>query len=120
MEEGKVQTESKQSPVKFTEGAINEFKRLMAEKNVPDDNGLRVGVKGGGCAGFSYVLGFDKKKEQDEEFEVDGLKVFMEKAHQIYLTGVKVDYQDGLDARGFIFDNPNASSTCGCGSSFAS
>lgn len=120
MGRGNVQTTLKECPVKITTGAVVEFKRLMNEKEIPKHNGLRIGVKGGGCAGFSYILGFDEKKTQDEEFGVDGLKIFMEKAHQIYLSGVTIDYKDDLDSRGFVFENPNASSTCGCGSSFAS
>ena len=112
-------TTEKQSPVKLTEGALDELKRLHAEKNVPQDQALRIGVKGGGCAGFSYIMGFDKKENQDEEFEYGGLKIFVNKAHQIYLAGIEIDYKDGLDARGFIFNNPNASKTCGCGTSFS-
>jgi len=110
---------AKQSPVSLTESALNELKRLMTEKNIPSDHALRVGVKGGGCAGFSYILGFDKKDSLDEEFEFGGLKIFMNKAHQMYLAGIEIDYKDGLDARGFVFNNPNASKTCGCGSSFS-
>jgi len=80
---------------------------------------LRVGVKGGGCSGFSYVLGFDQPKENDETFEISGLKVFMQKSHAIYLLGMEVDWVEGLNNRGFSFNNPNASSTCGCGTSFS-
>ena len=112
-------TATKQSPVSLTEGALNELRRLMAEKNLPQDHALRVGVKGGGCAGFSYIIGFDKKENQDEEFEFGGLKIFVNKAQQIYLAGIEIDYKDGLDARGFVFNNPNATKTCGCGSSFS-
>lgn len=108
-----------QSPVSLTQGAVNELKRLMSEKNVPDDHAIRIGVKGGGCAGFSYILGFDKKENLDDEFEFGGLKIFMNKAHQIYLAGIEIDYKDGLDARGFVFNNPNATKTCGCGDSFS-
>ncbi|HXH19771.1 MAG TPA: iron-sulfur cluster assembly accessory protein [Chitinophagales bacterium] len=110
---------TKQSPVTLTESALIELKRLMVEKNIPEDHALRVGVKGGGCAGFSYILGFDKKEPLDEEFEFGGLKIFMNKAHQMYLAGIEIDYKDGLDARGFVFNNPNATKTCGCGSSFS-
>jgi len=112
-------TTTKQSPVSLTQSALNELKRLMTEKNVAQDHGLRVGVKGGGCAGFSYILGFDKKDNLDEEYELGGLKIFMNKAHQIYLAGIEIDYKDGLDARGFVFNNPNATKTCGCGDSFS-
>jgi len=112
-------TTANQSPVSLTPGAVSELKRLMAEKNVPGDHALRVGVKGGGCAGFSYILGFDKKETLDDEFEFSGLKIFMNKAHQIYLAGIEIDYKNGLDARGFVFNNPNATKTCGCGDSFS-
>jgi len=107
------------SPCHLTGGALEEFKRLMQEKNVPTEHGLRVGVKGGGCAGFSYVIGFDERKERDNEYEQDGLKIFIDQAHEMYLAGIQIDYKDGLDARGFIFENPNATKTCGCGSSFS-
>ncbi len=80
---------------------------------------LRIGVKGGGCSGLSYVLGFDHKKETDQEFEQDGIVYLMDKSHEMYLYGMQVDWQDGLNNRGFAFKNPNASSTCGCGTSFA-
>jgi iron-sulfur cluster assembly protein len=106
-------------PVSLTPTALNEFKRLLTEKNVPADHGLRVGVKGGGCSGFSYILGFDKKDNLDDEFDLEGLKVYMNKAHQMYLVGIEIDYKDGLDARGFVFNNPNATKTCGCGDSFS-
>jgi iron-sulfur cluster assembly protein len=91
----------------------------MEEQNVASDYGLRIGVKGGGCSGFSYILGFDVKKDNDEEYEVNGLKVFMEKAHTIYLLGMEIDWIEGLNNRGFSFNNPNASDTCGCGTSFS-
>lgn len=80
---------------------------------------LRVGVKGGGCSGMTYILGFDKKEAADDEFEINGISCIMNKAHAIYLAGMEVDWQDGLNSRGFTFSNPNASKTCGCGTSFA-
>lgn len=107
------------APVTLTASAINELKRLLIAEQVPENNGLRVGVKGGGCSGMTYILGFDKKEDADEEFMIDGLRVFMNPSHQIYLFGMQVDYQDGLNARGFAFENPNATKTCGCGTSFS-
>lgn len=80
---------------------------------------LRVGVKGGGCSGLSYVLGFDQKLEGDETFEIEGVPCIMNSGHQLYLYGMEIDYQDGLNSRGFTFSNPNASKTCGCGTSFS-
>lgn len=108
----------KDSPVKLTDGAYEKMKAIFEEKNLPADHGLRIGVKGGGCAGFSYILGFDAPKEKDTVYQFNDLKVIMEDAHGIYLAGMEIDYSDGLDARGFIFNNPNADETCGCGSSF--
>lgn len=108
-----------QSPVSLTQGAVNEVKRLMAEPGFESGRYLRVGVKGGGCSGLSYVLGFDRQEEDDDLFEIEGIPVVMKKAHGIYLMGMQVDFQEGLNARGFVFNNPNASSTCGCGTSFA-
>jgi iron-sulfur cluster assembly protein len=107
------------TPVQLSENAISEVKRLMSEPGFDQGQYLRVGVKGGGCSGMSYVLGFDQKEEDDEIYDIAGVPVIVKKAHGIYLFGMQVDYQHGLNARGFIFNNPNASSTCGCGSSFA-
>lgn len=108
-----------QAPVKFTEGAINEIKRLMAEEGFDKTQRLRVGVKGGGCSGLSYLLGFDAKQEGDEELDIQGIAVLLNPSHQIYLYGMQIDWEGGLNSRGFTFKNPNASTTCGCGSSFA-
>ena len=107
------------SPISLTEGAIRELGRIKEEQNISDDHGLRVGVEGGGCSGFSYILGFDLQKENDDVFEISGIKVLMQKSHAIYLLGMEVDWEDGLNNRGFSFNNPNASETCGCGSSFS-
>lgn len=107
------------TPVKLTSGAINELKRLMNEPDFDHTQRLRVGVKGGGCSGMTYVLGFDQPTEEDERFEIEGIACVMNKSHQLYLYGMEVDWQGGLNSRGFTFSNPNASSTCGCGTSFA-
>ena len=112
------------APVTLSERAATEVRRIVANKQIPAQFGLRVGVKGGGCSGMSYVLGFDKHREHDLTFELDAeggdpITVFMDKRHGLYLMGTTVDYHDGLDARGFVFDNPQATQTCGCGSSFA-
>lgn len=107
------------APITLSHGALRELKKIMADQNVPSDYGLRIGVKGGGCSGFSYILGFDEKKPSDQEYEIDGMRVLMEKAHGIYLLGMEVDYVDGLNNRGFTFNNPNATDTCGCGTSFS-
>lgn len=107
------------APVTLTEGALKELKKLIDQQEITNDFGLRVGVEGGGCSGMSYILGFDQKKDGDTEYEVNGLRLFMNKAHGMYLAGMEIDFKNGLDARGFIFNNPNATSSCGCGSSFS-
>jgi iron-sulfur cluster assembly protein len=104
-------------PVEFTPAAIAELKRIAA--TVTDNKVLRVGVKGGGCSGMTYVLEHDNQGDNDLEFEIDGLPVVMNKAHELYLAGMTVEFEGGLNSRGFTFKNPNASSTCGCGTSFA-
>ena len=116
-QESTVQTGAQ--PIVLTEGAIIQLRKIMNEQDVPSDYGLRVGVKGGGCSGFSYVLGFDKKTDKDQEYEIDGIPVYIERAHGMYLLGMEVDWHDGLNNRGFVFNNPNATDTCGCGSSFS-
>ncbi len=106
-------------PLTLTPGAIKALDRIRKEQNIPEDHSLRVGVKGGGCSGFSYVLGFDIAKENDSVYEVGGIRVLMQKSHAIYLLGIEIDWQEGLNNRGFAFNNPNASDTCGCGTSFS-
>ncbi len=110
---------AKPAPIKLTEGAIKQIKILVEEKHVPENYGLRVGIKGGGCSGFSYVLGFDEKSEKDEAYEIGDITIYMERAHALYLVGIEIDWLDGLSNRGFIFNNPNAKETCGCGTSFS-
>ena len=116
-QESTVQTAAQ--PIVLTKGAIVQLRKIMSEQDVPSDYGLRVGVKGGGCSGFSYVLGFDKKTSKDQEYVIDGIPIYIEKSQGMYLMGMEVDWHDGLNNRGFIFNNPNAKETCGCGSSFA-
>src|SRR5262245_26842809 len=101
------------TPVTLTEGAINELKRLMSAPGFDTSQSLRLGVKGGGCSGMTYVLGFDKKTENDIEFNIDGIACVMNRAHELYLSGMEVDWVNGLNNRGFTFQNPNASKTCG-------
>jgi iron-sulfur cluster assembly protein len=107
------------NPISFTESAVLELKKLIAEKGYDQSQALRIGVKGGGCSGLSYVLGFDEKKEGDEEYVIDGVHCIIHKTHEMYLYGMQIDWQNGLNNRGFSFQNPNASKTCGCGTSFA-
>lgn len=113
------ETQTVAAPIGITGSAMEQLRRLMREQEVPEGYGVRVGVKGGGCSGFSYLLGFDARKEQDQTYEIDGMPVFIEKSHAMYLIGMEIDWHDDLNNRGFIFENPNAKSTCGCGSSFS-
>ncbi len=107
------------APVSFTDPAVIEIKRLVNSEDFDHTKELRIGVKGGGCSGMTYVLEFDSKKENDESYDLEGVSFIIDKAHSIYLIGMQVDWQGGLNSRGFTFNNPNASSTCGCGTSFA-
>jgi iron-sulfur cluster assembly protein len=107
------------APVMLSAQAASEVQKIMTTKDIPEGYGLRVGVRGGGCSGMSYVLGFDKMREHDVQFDVEGIPVYIDKRHGLYLMGTTIDYHDGLNARGFTFENPNATQTCGCGSSFA-
>jgi iron-sulfur cluster assembly accessory protein len=107
------------SPLSFTAKAIEEIDRLMQAPEFDKTKLLRVGVKGGGCSGMTYILGFDHKQDNDDVHETEGLKFLLNRSHSIYLMGMEIDWQDGLNARGFSFSNPNASKTCGCGTSFA-
>ncbi len=105
--------------ISMTSKAIKQVKTIMAEEQEGKITGLRVGVKGGGCSGLSYVLDFVKEPRQDDKiFEFDGVKVFMDPKSAIYLKGTEIDFSDGLMGTGFNFINPNAQRTCGCGSSF--
>lgn len=105
--------------LEITPKAAGEIKRIKVENRVPETFGLRVGIKGGGCSGMSYVLAFDEKpKEGDETFELQGVTVFVDKKSLMYLSGTQLDFTDGLNGSGFVFNNPHAKKTCGCGSSF--
>ncbi len=107
-------------PVFFTEGAKKELKQIQIKNSTASKSFLRIGVKGGGCSGMSYVLEFDEKTENDIEYDIDSeMKMIINKAHEIYLLNIEIDFQGGLNSRGFTFKNPNASETCGCGTSFS-
>lgn len=106
-------------PVALTKRAADQVRSIREDENLEDELCLRVAVEGGGCSGLSYKLGFDYESDEDEVIISEGVKIIVDPKHMMYLKGISVDYPDGLDARGFTFDNPNASETCGCGSSFA-
>jgi iron-sulfur cluster assembly accessory protein len=110
--------EVKAAPISLTPNAIAKVKGIMAQQN-PAPVGLRMGVVGGGCSGFSYSLQFDTSAGMmDKVFDMDGLKVFVDATSIMYLNGCRVDYVETLEGAGFKFENPNVKSTCGCGSSF--
>lgn len=105
--------------VQLTPAAAAEILALREKENIPADKYLRVGVKGGGCSGLSYILDFDQKGALDELYDMHGVSVVVDPRHALYLAGIEVDYHNGLNDRGFVFNNPNAKSTCGCGTSFS-
>lgn len=111
-------TEPRKPLVRISERAVNELKRLI-DKDQPDGDGVRLGVKGGGCSGLSYVLDFSSAREGDHIVEVDGLRFYLDRKSAIYLKGVQLDFKEGLKGKGFVFANPNATSSCGCGESFS-
>ena len=104
----------------ITEKAADEVRRVRVEQKFEDDMFLRIGVAGGGCSGFNYTLSFDSAfdDQADSKFDQHGVAVVVDKKSALYLDGTTVDWYDGLEKRGFTFENPNATKTCGCGSSF--
>ena len=114
-----VESKPKAAPVTLTPRAIVKVKEIMAQQN-PVPTGLRVGVVGGGCSGFSYSMQFENASGlMDKVFDMDGLKVYVDSTSVMYLNGCTVDYVETLEGAGFKFENPNVKSTCGCGSSFS-
>jgi iron-sulfur cluster assembly accessory protein len=111
--------EVKAAPITLTPTAIAKVKEIMAQQN-PVPAGLRVGVVGGGCSGFSYSMSFENNAGlMDKTFDMEGLKVYVDATSVMYLNGCIVDYVETLEGAGFKFENPNVKSTCGCGSSFS-
>ena len=104
--------------ITVAEAAINHLKDLKSKQGV-DHLFLRMGVRSGGCSGMSYLLAFDKKEDKDQEYEIEGIPVVMNKAHTMYVVGMVIGWEEGLNNRGFTFTNPNATETCGCGQSFS-
>lgn len=106
--------------IKVSDSARDQVEKLKRLEEMPADSFIRVGVKSGGCSGLSYDLSFDTElKENDQEFEDNNVKVVVEKKSLLYLAGTILEYEGGLNGKGFNFNNPNASRTCGCGESFA-
>lgn len=106
--------------VTLTEKAAGEVKRIIDEQKYEESIALRVGVTGGGCSGFSYALGFDQTYDEkaDSKYECHGVPVVVDRKSALFLDGTTVDFHEGIDKRGFVFENPNAVKSCGCGSSF--
>jgi len=106
--------------ITITERAAKEVRRIIDEQKLPQETCLRVGVKGGGCSGFSYTLGFDDKiSEIDQITKHEDIRVVCDPKSFLYLNGTQIDFEDTLMGRGFKFGNPNAAKSCGCGESFA-
>lgn len=112
--------ENLESEILITEKAVKEIKRIMEENKIAEEFGLRIGVKGGGCSGLTYSLGFDPEtRDGDTIIEHAGVKLFIDGKSLFYLSGTQLDFSDGLNGKGFIFNNPNAVKSCGCGESFS-
>ncbi len=106
--------------IKVSEEAKEEVQRLMAEEKIPQDAVIRVGVEGGGCSGLTYQMDFETETKADDKiFEDQGIKIAVDKKSFLYLAGTVLEYSGGLNGKGFAFNNPNASRTCGCGESFS-
>ena len=112
------ETTTEVQPITLTDNAAAKIKELLAENPNADEQALRVAVRGGGCSGFQYALAFDKAKEDDNVFEVDGVAVVVDKVSMQFVFGSEVDYVEGLQGAGFQVNNPNVVAACGCGSSF--
>lgn len=106
--------------IKVNDSARLQVEKILSSEEYPKDSFLRVGVQGGGCSGLMYNLSFDTElKESDKVFEDNGIKVVVDKKSFLYLVGTELQYTGGLNGKGFVFVNPNASRTCGCGESFS-
>jgi len=107
------------SIINITEKALQQIKVISQNENVDGSKGLRLAVTGGGCSGLSYKIEFGTEKDRDNVLYFDGIKVYIDPKSVIYLKGIVLDFKDGLNGKGFVFDNPNAKNTCGCGESFS-
>lgn len=118
MSEVQVSVEPSRGLVTVTAAAIEALQQLALSEGA-GKSGVRLGVKGGGCSGFSYLLEFDEPRDGDNQLEIGGIRFFMDRKSSIYLKGIVLDHRSGLKGKGFVFQNPNATSTCGCGESFS-
>jgi len=107
-----------ESAITLTDNAASKIKELLAGQENASDQALRVAVRGGGCSGFQYALAFDKKRDDDNVFEHNGVAVIVDKVSMQFVFGSEVDFVDGLQGAGFAVNNPNVVAACGCGSSF--
>ena len=105
--------------VEITEKAIIHMKEILSQESVGRETGIRLGVVGGGCSGLSYKVEMSSLKEKDNVQSYGDLKIFIDPKSSIYLNGVVLDFKDGLNGKGLVFENPNAKNTCGCGESFS-
>jgi iron-sulfur cluster assembly protein len=106
--------------IQVSEKASSQIQMLKKSENRAESDFLRIFVKKGGCSGFSYKLDFDSQlKDGDKNFDINGVKIIVDKESLLYLIGMTLDFEGGLNGQGFVFSNPNATKTCGCGSSFA-
>jgi iron-sulfur cluster assembly protein len=105
--------------ITITDKALDQIKVISQAENPDGSKGLRLAVTGGGCSGLSYKIEFSDKKERDNVLELNDIKILIDPKSVIYLKGIVLDFKDGLNGKGFSFDNPNAKNTCGCGESFS-
>lgn len=105
--------------VRVTDKAYNQIKNIFSQENPGADQGLRLAVIGGGCSGLQYKIEFSEQKEKDNIIEKGGIRILIDPKSSIYLKDVILDFKDGLNGKGFVFENPNATNTCGCGESFS-
>ncbi len=111
-------TDTLEAAITVTDKAAEKIGELLGSQADGAEQALRVAVRGGGCSGFQYALAFDKAKEDDHVFEVDGVAVIVDKTSMQFVFGSEVDYIEGLQGAGFQVNNPNVVAACGCGSSF--
>lgn len=114
-----VQTDSGQGTLVNLTPQAQEAVRRLVQREENAGKGLRLGIKGGGCSGLSYLKELDEPRDGDTVLEFEGFQVFLDRKSTIYLGGITLHYEDGVDGRGFVFENPHATNTCGCGESFS-